>query len=239
MVQIRKSFTSESHSRLGHHYDNHSVLRIFCAVMEKLSINSITFILSEFKKVLVRKKYLVFSIFSFVIVMSVFALGRSTRVNATQRYTSQYTEANWQRESKSDNLVVSKDKQKNQVLFNETTCSYNAYRRGSGQKIVGFSYYKSIYRPSKKQNLFFSGIKGNLDLMPLLYPGWVMRLYTNLKANDSSWTDLLKLLSSNPNIDLCIIQNLPGTHTKEASNNFGMNWRFYPALDQQVKLTFR
>ena len=104
------------------------------------------------------------------------------------------------------------------------------------KKIVGFSYYNNIYYPSKKQNRYWSGIKGNLDLMPLLYPGWIMRLYIDLDTNDPTLADLHKLVSSNPNIDLCHVQNLPQTEIKNISDSLGANWRFYPALDPQVKL---
>ena len=31
----------------------------------------------------------------------------------------------------------------NVILFNQTTCSIDAFNRGPGQKIVGFSYYKT------------------------------------------------------------------------------------------------
>ena len=212
--------------------------------MEKSSIENNTFVLSEFKNLLVRKKYSIFFLLSFMVALSIFALQRSRAVTGTQRYTTKCVEANRQCESKTllsegDNLVGSKDKQKNRVLLNETTCSYKAYRRGSGQKIVAFSYYSSTNRPSTKQNLYLSGIKGNLDIMPLLYPGWVMRIYIDIDANDTALPNLYKLVSTNPNIDLCHVQNLPGTHKKEASDVLGANWRFYPALDQQVKLMFK
>ena len=31
---------------------------------------------------------------------------------------------------------------------------------------------------------YFEGIVGNLELMPIYYPGWVMRLYYDLDDND-------------------------------------------------------
>ena len=133
-----------------------------------------------------------------------------------------------------NNLTVSHHRERgNIVFFNETTCSYNAYQRGSGQRIVAFSYYNNIENPSAKQKKYLDGIKGNLDLMPILYPGWIMRLYINLEAKDKS--DLQKMVFNNPNIDLCDVHNLP----KETSKIYGSNWRFYPALDPQVILTLR
>ena len=86
--------------------------------------------------------------------------------------------------------------------------------RGPGQKIVGFSFYGDINTPkSKKKGInrkifkvngsmlyykiaqhyniismlisgYFEGIVGNLELMPLYYPGWVMRLYYDLDDRD-------------------------------------------------------
>ena len=38
------------------------------------------------------------------------------------------------------NISANQNSMKN-ILFNETTCSIDAYNRGSGQKIVGFSLY--------------------------------------------------------------------------------------------------
>ena len=176
--------------------------------------------------------------------LSIFTSQPSTNVTATKRYISKCVEANWGSESRvqlsvGDNLVISKDKHKDQVLFNETACSYHAYRRGSGQKIVTYSYYKSTSRPSGKQNLYLAGIKENLDLMPLLYPGWVMQVYIDLDADDTNLSHLYKLVSSNPNIDLCHILNPPGTHKKKTPDVLGINWRFYAALDPQVKLMFK
>ena len=87
--------------------------------------------------------------------------------------------------------------------------------RGTGQKIVGFSFYGDINTPkNKKKGIYlvllhfriltqtimiivfvlftlyfcsigyFEGIVGNLELMPIYYPGWVMRLYYDLDDND-------------------------------------------------------
>ena len=98
---------------------------------------------------------------------------------------------------------------------------------------MGFSYYNNIENPSAKQKKYLDGIKGNLDLMPILYPGWIMRLYINLEAKDKS--SLQKMVFNNPNINLCDVHNLPN----EASEIYGSNWRFYPALDPQVILKLR
>ncbi len=138
--------------------------------------------------------------------------------------------------------------------FNETTCSYDAYLRGIGQKIAGFSFYgdinsdhrykitcllfdldsfTSFFYFSKKKG-YFQGIVGNLEMMPKFYPGWIMRLYYDLDRRDPILQDLCDLACSNPGLDICDAKHLPGTPFKDASRVFAMNWRFFPTLDPQV-----
>ncbi len=57
------------------------------------------------------------------------------------------------------------------VPFNETTCGRDAYRRGAGQKIVGFSFYGDVNSSVAIEKGYFDGIVGNLKLMPVFYPG--------------------------------------------------------------------
>ena len=37
------------------------------------------------------------------------------------------------------------------IPFNATTCSKDAFMRGSGQKVVGFSFYGDINTPKNKK----------------------------------------------------------------------------------------
>jgi len=122
------------------------------------------------------------------------------------------------------------------LLLNETTCGINAFHRGPGQKIVGFSFYGDINSDYSKKKGYFEGIVGNLELLPKYYPGWVMRLYYDLDKNDPVFNDLCQLACQNPQIDICDARNLPGTPFKDASKVFAMNWRFFPTLDPQVIL---
>ena len=62
-----------------------------------------------------------------------------------------------------------------QYSFEDTTCSHVAFRRGEGQKIVGFSYYGDSRSEHHKEKKYFDGIMNNLKLMPLYYPGWILR----------------------------------------------------------------
>ena len=93
--------------------------------------------------------------------------------------------------------------------LNETTCSKDAFRRGDGQMVIGFSFYGSTNSTKhKKKGLiqfptilvivnsqilkrallftlgYFDGIIGNLELLHVYYPGWVIRLYYDLDSDD-------------------------------------------------------
>ena len=83
---------------------------------------------------------------------------------------------------------------------------------------------------------FVEGIKGNLDLMPTYYPGWVMRLYIDYDLDDPIIRKLCNLACKPQysNLDICHMKQLPGTPLKDARKIFPMNWRFFPTLDPQV-----
>ena len=97
------------------------------------------------------------------------------------------------------------------ITYNQTTCSYDAYRRGPNQKIVGFSFYGSPDSDRTKNKGYFKGIVGNLELMPKYYPGWTMRLYYDLEKKDPILKDLCDLACRDTNIDICDTKHLPGT----------------------------
>ena len=81
---------------------------------------------------------------------------------------------------------------------------------------------------------FFEGIIGNLKLIPKFYPGWIMRLYTDLDRNDPKLKEICDIACSDNNIDICLVDKLPGTPTTNATNVYARNWRFFPTLDPQV-----
>lgn len=43
------------------------------------------------------------------------------------------------------------------IYYNQTTCSQDAFRRGKGQKIVGFSFYGDINTAYSKKKGYFEG----------------------------------------------------------------------------------
>jgi len=50
-----------------------------------------------------------------------------------------------------------------EIKFNETTCSLDAFRRGVGQKIVGFTFYGDINSDKVKMKGYFEGISEKLE----------------------------------------------------------------------------
>jgi len=126
-------------------------------------------------------------------------------------------------------------KNENEPLFNSTTCGMDAFRRGSHQRTIGFSFYGDPRTPRHKSKQYFQGISENLNLLPRFYPGWTMRLYYDLAPNDPLLVDLCSLACKDSNMDLCYVKNLPGVPMKDATKVFAMNWRFFPTLDPQVR----
>ena len=116
-----------------------------------------------------------------------------------------------------------------------TTCSEDAFRRGSNQQIVSFSFYGDPNTPHHKAKQYFTGIKDNLKSLSIFYPGWSMRLYHDLYKDDPLHDELCNLACSDTQLDLCNVNNLPGVPIKNASLGFPMNWKFFPTLDSQVK----
>ena len=120
------------------------------------------------------------------------------------------------------------------ISINETTCSPDAFQRGGGQKIVGFSFYGDPSSTVGIQRGYFGGISENLQLIQIYYPNWIMRVYVHLDDSDPVFNALCRLACSNPNLDICDVKDLPGTPLKDTSKVFAMNWRFFPTLDPQV-----
>ena len=73
-----------------------------------------------------------------------------------------------------------------------------------------------------------------MELVPELYPGWIVRVYYDLEPGSSLHQYLCSLACSNPNLDICYVKNLPGQ--TDIRNVFAMNWRFFPTIDPSVDL---
>ena len=118
--------------------------------------------------------------------------------------------------------------------YEQTTCSWDAWHRGSHQKVLAFSFY-SVPSRANKSSRYFKGVKANLDLMGQLYKKeWNMRLYHDLEVEDPLMVDACHLACNNSRLDLCPVKKLLHPLLANASNIFPMNWRFFPTLDSQV-----
>ena len=76
------------------------------------------------------------------------------------------------------------------LTLNQTTCSSDAFYRGPHQKVIGFSFYRHVNGSSHRRQGFFVGIVNNLKLLQKFYPGWIIRLYTDLDRNDTKLKDI-------------------------------------------------
>ena len=120
------------------------------------------------------------------------------------------------------------------IAYENTTCSRDAYARGQGQKVVGFSFYANVNSKKSKVRGYFQGIRANLELMKRFYPGWQMRVYFDLDEGNPLKNDLCKMACKYSILDLCHAGKLPGSPIKDARKVFAMIWRFFPTLDPQV-----
>lgn len=117
--------------------------------------------------------------------------------------------------------------------YNETSCSRDAFARGPNQKVIAMAFFGVQTAKSDAEKGYFEGIKGNLDLLPIHYPGYLMRIYYDNISPDSE-QKLCKLACQNQLIDLCKAKKIPGNPMRDASGLFPMLWRFFPTLDPQV-----
>lgn len=73
--------------------------------------------------------------------------------------------------------------------LNDTTCSSDAFLRGSGQKVVSFSFFGDLEANVNKKRGYLRGTSENLKLMRTFYPGWTMRLYLDLNDTTAKKVD--------------------------------------------------
>ena len=68
--------------------------------------------------------------------------------------------------------------------------------------------------------MYWEGALANCKLVPLIYPGWQLRVYTD---TENGYTEALR----QSGCQIKIMENLGGTH--------GMFWRFFPASESGVE----
>ena len=75
-----------------------------------------------------------------------------------------------------------------------STCSPSASLRGSGQKVVSFSYYGSPSQPHQQAKQYWEGLATNLASLPrALGQGWLVRLYHDLQQGEPLMEDLCRI----------------------------------------------
>ena len=53
--------------------------------------------------------------------------------------------------------------------------------RGPSQRVISYSYYQGLDNIPIDMDHFFQGIENNMVEISNLYPGYVMRVYTNIR----------------------------------------------------------
>ncbi len=143
--------------------------------------------------------------------------------------------------------VDSEDEEKASVALQlgDTTCSWKAFRRGRGQKVIAFTYFEVDGNAKEAEQAtlrkYLPGIRGNLEDINKHYPkeeGWTMRLYHDLgPAKLHRGHPICKLAcEAADNLDLCNVNDNP--MFGNASVLFPTIWRFLPLFDRQVRHSF-
>ena len=100
-----------------------------------------------------------------------------------------------------------------------STCSDSATARGQGQRVISFSFFRRHERHGKLSHSSlsstdseFDGIMKNLQLVEKFYPGYSMRVYTDItEKNDAvRHSNLCDMYCNHPALDICDVYNLGG-----------------------------
>lgn len=120
----------------------------------------------------------------------------------------------------------------------QLTCDlFNSFRRGKGQKIIGYSLF------GKKERYIRLLSNVSLQIMQY-YPGWTMRVYHDSSIPNGKKCELECLKDSHgkyvDNVDFCNIESLPVKgelyQTWNAKNIVQTIWRWFPIGDSFVNV---
>jgi len=165
--------------------------------------------------------------------------------------TSEELEVDVEVEVEVETMCKCKRRQLNKSLktnFSDTMCGLDAWKRGGGQKVVGFSLYEAkegggeMRRSELERNgsfslpAYYDGLEENIQLCEIYYPGWQLRVYHDLSQTDPLLGDLCRLSCKYRSLDLCDVRDLPNKQIGDPVQLFPMLWRFFPTLDPQVDL---
>ena len=90
-----------------------------------------------------------------------------------------------------------------------SSCSDFSTSRGSGQKVVSYSFFGDSKEETVNKR-FFSQIEARAREVRRLYPGWIMRLYFDLEEDDMDAVKAMcELWCSHDHIDFCDVTSLP------------------------------
>ncbi|XP_063592878.1 uncharacterized protein LOC134769981 [Penaeus indicus] len=121
----------------------------------------------------------------------------------------------------------------------ESTCSDFATQRGGRQRVLSFCYFITkgktvpgtpLYRKYMKHAYRTAG-----DIKRI-YPGWLMRIYHSVTAEDLHGTEeLCRIFCDHPHVDLCFVHDLPGIGNLSRFGVVGRLWRYAPMGDPAVE----
>ncbi|ROT69401.1 hypothetical protein C7M84_012409 [Penaeus vannamei] len=96
----------------------------------------------------------------------------------------------------------------------ESTCSDFATQRGGRQKVLSFCYFinkgKTVPGTAMYRK-YMQHAYGTAGDIKRIYPGWLMRIYHSVTAEDLRGTEeLCRIYCDHPHVDLCLVHDLPG-----------------------------
>nr|CAH0101595.1 unnamed protein product [Daphnia galeata] len=108
----------------------------------------------------------------------------------------------------------------------KSTCSSTVDKRGPNQRVIAYSLYGNFSREDVFDK-YVSPLKRTISLIPLIYPGWTVRIYHNLTSSED-----LKIFSEDFHVDLCNATEI--IQMRNLGDLFAMTWRWLPLLDDLV-----
>eukprot|EP00096_Caligus_rogercresseyi_P009478 TRINITY_DN3231_c0_g2_i2.p1 TRINITY_DN3231_c0_g2~~TRINITY_DN3231_c0_g2_i2.p1 ORF type:complete len:350 (-),score=10.10 TRINITY_DN3231_c0_g2_i2:110-1159(-) len=123
-------------------------------------------------------------------------------------------------------------------VFRTSSCPMSALR-GSGQRILSYSFFDDPHTSDTLNRNFFKGIKENLDGIREQYNShtfdlrgqkkgslFSMRVYFQLHSTSKNKKELCDLTCSEPQLDICEIPR--------SNKLFPMLWRYFPIGDKET-----
>ncbi|CAL8068276.1 unnamed protein product [Orchesella dallaii] len=114
----------------------------------------------------------------------------------------------------------------------QSYCSWEATFNGEHQRVISYSLFKSNVKGEKKswkEKLWKKGLTDNLERLRKYFPGWIIRVYSDLDDDEF----ICDLRCQNLDFFWCDIRNL-GTYGDLSSQMDSRTWRFLPLGDPTV-----